>query len=194
MKCCVLLGFLTMLSFSVLSKDIPWQEALMRGDTRSGIGLPSFCGGKSDGIDWQKKFGSDMNWLNHYCYGKVKTPICNRYAGQSRKKCFNYILSEYSYPLTRVTPQFKLLPFLHVEYGRALIDAEQYGQAIVNFTIALKKNAKYISAFKGLADAYVKLKMYDDAEKIVMQGLQIKKSQSLMRRLKKIQQLKLTKK
>lgn len=208
MKYCLLFVLVcaAMFAFPASARDIPWAEALIRGAQsgiyKSAMGLPPFCATRENevkykGVNWAKKFGSATTWMNHYCYGKAKTPICNRYSGKARKECLTYLLGEYTYSIKHQSshnPQFKLLPFLHTDYGRALVDVGQYTRALENFTIAIKKNGKYIPAFKGMADAYIKLNMYDEAEKIVRQGLQIKKSKSLDRRLKKIQKLKLEKK
>jgi len=61
--------------------------------------------------------------------------------------------------------------------------------AVDYFNMSIKKNKKYIPAYSNLADLYVKLEQYDEAERVLRNGLKYKKSKALKKRLKKLKKI-----
>ena len=156
--------------------------------------LPPFCGASKDprykNVDWKKRYGSEMTWNNHYCKALTRIPLCRKKYGKRKKDCL-YIQEEgFTYWLSHIkNPDFKLLPYIYVGYGDLLNEIGDSGKAITQYINALERDPKYIKAYKGLIDTYIKLGMLEDAEQAVNSALKIKKTKSLLRRKKEIEKL-----
>ncbi len=156
--------------------------------------LPPFCGVSKDpkykNVNWKKVYGSGLTWSNHYCGSLTRIPICRKYYGKLRKDCLYAQTEGFTYWLKNIgDPNFKLLPYIYVGYGDLLEEIGDSGNAIIQYTNALKRKPKYIKAYKGLIDAYIKLGMLKEAEQTVNYALKIKETKSLLRRKKKIEEL-----
>lgn len=195
--------YLIFIKLILLAKPVqalePWESALARGvdPTMAALSVPPFCQGNSGiiyidnkykNVDWKQKFGGDFTYINHYCNGKPRTAICYQYPEKEMKACLTHQLEGTSYAITHSSdPNYALLPFLYSERGKLQTDIGNYNDAISDFQTAINKNKKFMPPYIGLADAYIKLKKFDDAEKVIKQGLeQNPDHKSLLKKLKKL--------
>ncbi|MGY6274686.1 tetratricopeptide repeat protein [Methylomonas sp. MgM2] len=195
----VLFLFFT-ISNSVYSKE-PWQDAIRKqvDPLVAATMVPPFCeDGKAIAIihrpkkDYRKMWGEGMVFLNHYCYGKFKIPVCYEYPEKEMKACLTPFLEGTTYAIGQNRdPNFPLLPFLYSERGNLHKDIGNYKEAISDFRAAIEKNKRFSPAYLGMADLYIKLKNYDEAEKYIRMGLEHNPNKkSLKSKLEKIKKLK----
>jgi tetratricopeptide (TPR) repeat protein len=154
--------------------------------------IPPFCrinhpDPRYKNTDWKKKFGEDFIYINHYCGKKAIWPLCYQYPEKEKNACLTFLLEGTTYAFEHTSnPNYPLLPFLYTEHGTILKEIGRYGEAIQSFNTAIQKNKKYIRAYVMLADTYILTKQYDEAEKVVNEGLKYKKSKALYKKLEKI--------
>ncbi|BCX82107.1 hypothetical protein MIT9_P1691 [Methylomarinovum caldicuralii] len=160
----------------------PWPEAL-RGywkEIRTPEPVPVFCEhtlSPKSGPGWR---GPGLSGVNHYCDSKVKHHICLRYSGKDRRACL-VALAKGINDLIANAKQKKLnnhpmLPYLYTEYGNFFNEAGDYFRAIQEYLTAIRKNRKYLPAYIRLADAFIRTKQYDKAEKTLKYALKIQKN------------------
>lgn len=196
MKNYQLIIFVFSLCFSMAASALePWMEAVQKINYRDSTTIPPFCGlnnpaPKYKNIDWNKKFGEDLVWINHYCAGKAIMPVCYQYPEKEKKACLSSLLEGTAYAIEHSkNPNYPLLPFLHTERGDLLKEIGRYPEAIQSFNSAIQKNKKYMRAYAMLADTYILTKQYDEAEKIVNEGLKYNESPAFLKKLEKIKAL-----
>jgi tetratricopeptide (TPR) repeat protein len=194
--------FLTaiLITFSSLSIAKPsWQEATHDWENSPYLSsAPPFCSYLSQkiivhpkyrNVNWTQKFGKSMLWGNHFCYNSVRIPICREYFGKNKIACLKYYSEGFTYWIKHSDPDFKLLPYLYSGYGDLLNEIGDTGQAIIQYKNSLKKNPRYIKAYNGLIDSYIKIGALKEAEEAVNRALKIKKTKSLVRKQQKINKL-----
>lgn len=167
-----------------------WHKAT-RGDWRESpyaASLPPFCGTSKDprwvNVSWaelKERFGHEITHSNHLCSALTKIPICRKFIGKDRIACLSSMSEGYTYWLKHIRdPNYKLLPYIYVAYGDHLNEIGDTGKAIAQYQAALNKDPKYIKAYKGLIDTYIKLGMLKQAEESVNAALKIKETKSLL--------------
>ncbi|OAI04690.1 hypothetical protein A1353_13150 [Methylomonas methanica] len=178
-----------------------WQDALARpSDPMLAATLvPPFCQGfvgipklpPYQNKDWRKEYGDDYVFVNHYCEAKPKQFICYSYSGTEKNDCLASMIQHIDYALKRENTSYALYPFLTKERGDVFLAIGKYSDAISNYQKAIKVNSKFVPAYIGLANTYIKQNKYDEAEDAINDGLtQNPQKKSLLKKLEKIQKLK----
>ncbi len=178
-----------------------WQDALAKPfDPMMGATLvPPFCQGFSGmpklppytNKDWRKEYGDDFVFINHYCDTKPKQFICYSFSEIERNECLASIIQNIDYALKGENQTYKLYPFLTKERADIFLAIGKYPEAISNYQKAIKVNSKFVPAYIGLANTYIKQNKYDEAEDAINDGLtQNPQKKSLLKKLEKIQKLK----
>lgn len=195
MKHLIIFVFLSLFSIAVPAQ-VPWREAIEKINYKDSTTIPPFCrinnpDPRYKNTDWKKKFGEDFIYINHYCAAKAVQPVCFQYPKKEKNECNAGMIESTTYAIQHSKdPNYQLLPFLHTERGETLIEMGRYPEAIQSFYSAIQKNKKYIRAYAMLADTYILTKQYDEAEKVINEGLKYKESSALSKRLEKIKALK----
>ncbi len=190
----IIFTLLLFFSLSVYPQE-SFEEATGKINYRESSVVPPFCGSsKTDpkyrNIDWGKKFGPDFVYINHYCDAKAKIPVCFKYPDKEKKACLADRLEGTTYFFRSMHGNSPLLPFLYTEHGVILKEIGRYAEAIDAFNTAIKKNNSYIKAYGMLADTYTLTKQYNEAEAIINEGLKLRQSPALFKRLEKIKAIK----
>lgn len=200
---CIVISLSILLSISkyAFSKE-PWQDAVSHkkpfDPMAAALLVPPFCeGGSGIGIihqpkNWKKIYGQDVMVLNHYCDGKHRIPICYQYPEKEMKACLTYFLEGTTYAINLIKdPNFSLLPFIYSERGNLNKDIGNYEEAISDFKASIQKNKNFVPAFLGIADTFIKIKNYEEAEKYIQMGLEHNPNKkSLKKKLNKIKNIK----
>lgn len=191
MKHLIIFVFSLCFSIAAVSAQVPWREAIEKINYKDSITIPPFCrinnpDPRYKNIDWDKKFGGHNDYLNHFCDSKARIPVCYRYPEKEKKECLTGFLEGTAYAIEHSPPNYGLLPYLHTEHGDLLKELGRYPEAIQSYNAAIQKNKKYIRAYAMLADTYILIKQYDEAEKTVNEGLKYKENQTLHKILEKI--------
>jgi len=196
MKHTHLLILLFSLCYSIsASAQESWDRAIKKIDYKTSAVVPPFCGGshpepKYQNINWNKKFGEDFIYINHYCAHKAQIPVCYQYPEKEKNACLTAMLEGTTYFFKSMHGNSSLLPFLYTEHGTILKEIGRYGEAVQAFNTAIQKNKTYIRAYTMLADTYILMNEYNEAEQIINEGLKYKKSKALYKKLDKIKALK----
>jgi len=194
-----LIIFVFSLCFSmVASAKEPWMAAMMKIQPKDSAILSPFCKARLNMSDpkyrydfWSKKYGGDFIWVNHYCDVVALRPVCYGYPEKDKNACLTAGLGGIEYSILHSKdPNYQLLPLLHTELGETLKEIGHYPEAIQSFNAAIQKNKKFIHAYYSLANTYILIKQYDEAEKVVNEGLKYKESKALNKILEKIKTLK----
>jgi tetratricopeptide (TPR) repeat protein len=137
-----------------------------------------------------RNYGGDMIWGNHLCRALLSIPICKNYSGKDRLDCLNTCTEGYTYWLANAkNPNFALRPYLHTGLGQLYFDMGKKAEAIGQYQLALKKNPKYLKAYKSLIDAFIDLKQYDNAQYYLNKAIAIKPHKAFKRRQQKLNKL-----
>ncbi len=135
--------------------------------------------------------------MNHFCNSKVKHHICLKYTGKEKTACLLYLAKGVKDAIdggNQNRPNHPLMPYLYTEYGNFLFEAGDYRDAIPAYMEALRKNRNYLPGYVKLADAFIKIQAYEQAEKSLQRALQLAKKPShkayFQRRLEKLAKLK----
>ena len=170
----------------------PWREAV-RGDWKQHRAtLPPFCAAnvKHRAPFNGPNFRDDMTWGNHLCGALTKIPICRTYFGKDRYECLSYFTEGYTYWISHAkNPKFGMLPYLHTGLGQLYFEMGNKPEAIREYQIAIKKNPKYLKAYKSLIDAFIDLKQYDNAQYYLDKAIAIKPHKAFKRRQEKLNKL-----
>jgi len=184
----------TLFSTNTVYAQKPWREAIQEvgywKENRSG--LPPFCAkGATQRPPFNgPNFRGDMVWNNHLCGGLLKMPICRSYFGKDRAACLNYLTEGYTYWVSHAkNPNFGMLPYLHTGLGQLYFEIGKKSEAIEQYLLALKKNPKYLKAYKSLIDAFIDLKQYDNAQYYLDKAMAIKPHKAFKRRQEKLNKL-----
>jgi len=117
--------------------------------------------------------------------------ICYKYPRKEKNACLRSMAKGIEYSFNHAKdPNYRLLPLLYTEYGSIQTELGAYKKAINYLRLSIKKNKRYMLAYAKLSDVLTKLKQYDEAEAILKQGLKVKNSKLLRKRLKKLKLLK----
>ena len=83
--------------------------------------------------------------------------MCRTYPSRERIQCLNYFTEGYTYWISHAkNPNFGMLPYLHTGLGDLYFEIGKKAEAISEYQLALKKNPKYLKAYKSIIDALVK--------------------------------------
>ncbi|OUS15916.1 hypothetical protein A9Q88_09185 [Gammaproteobacteria bacterium 50_400_T64] len=189
----ILLVVCTLLSSTTLhANKRPWREAV-RGDWKQHRAtLPPFC---AKNVKQRAPFNGpnylkDMTWGNHLCGALTKIPICRTYFGKDRFECLNHFTEGYTYWISHAkNPKFGMLPYLHTGLGQLYFEMGKKPEAIREYQLAIKKNPKYLKAYKSLIDAFIDLKQYDNAQYYLDKAMAIKSHKAFKRRQAKLNKL-----
>lgn len=184
--------FLFLLCFSLTtSAQESWDRAVRKINYKDSTTIPPFCrinnpDPRYKNTDWKKKFGGDFVYINHYCTHKAQIPVCYQYPEKEKNECLTGMLEGITYFFEQTSGNSPIAPFLHTEHGDLLKEIGRYGEAIQAYNTAIQKKKTYIRAYAMLADTYILTKQYDEAEKVINEGLKYKKSKLLYKRLETI--------
>jgi len=189
----IIFSFSLFISITTSAKE-PWDSAVKKINYRESTIVPPFCGSSKTpsryiGIDWKKRYGEELVYINHYCDAKAKIPVCYEYPEKEKNDCLSNMLEGTTYFFKSTKGISPLNPFLYTEHGTLLKEIGRYSEAIQAFNTAIQKNKTYIRAYGMLADTYILTKQYDEAERIINEGLKYKKSNALYKKLEKIKSL-----
>lgn len=183
---------LTTVVSTVAIAQPPWREAVRVDWKQHRSTLPPFCA-----VNVKQRppfngpnFGRDMTWGNHLCEALVKIPICRTYFGKDRIECLADQSKDYTYWISHAkNPNFGMLPYLHTGLGQLYFEMGKKAEAISEYQLALKKNPKYLKAYKSLIDAFIDLKQYDNAQYYLDKAMAIKTHKAFKRRQQKLNKL-----
>lgn len=184
----VLLAALLLIPFQSRAMP-PWPEAI-RGnwkEMRTPEPLPPFCRPKQMGESERSMHGA-IPGLNHFCDAKVKHFICLKYSGKDRTACLSYLargIHDAIRGAQERSPNHPLVPYLHTEYANFLAEAGDFPHAIQEYLQAVRINKKYLRAYIKLADALIKTKEYEKAEKTLQYALKMQRNKRHEAYLKK---------
>ena len=191
----LLIGISGVSSTHLAYAQIPWQEAVRAGldwkQRRST--LPPFCAAnvKQRAPFNGPNYRGDMTWHNHLCGALISIPICRTYFGKDRIACLNSCTEGYTYWISHAkNPKFGMFPYLHTGLGDLYFEMGKKSEAISEYLLAIKKNTKYLKAYKSLIDAFIDLKQYDNAQYYLDKAMAIKPHKAFKRRQVKLNKLK----
>ncbi|MDD5112736.1 MAG: tetratricopeptide repeat protein [Methylobacter sp.] len=187
-----LIVFVFSLFFSIAaSAQESWDRAVKKVNYKDSTTIPPFCrinnpDPRYKNTDWKKRFGEEFVYINHYCGTKAAIPVCYQYPEKEKIACLTSMLEGTTYFFEHTQGVSPINPFLYTEHGDLLKEIGRYGEAIQAYNTAIQKKKTYIRAYAMLADTYILTKQYDEAEKIINEGLKYKKSKLLYKRLETI--------
>ena len=161
----------------------PWPEAL-RGnweEIRTPEPTPPFCNHRLSMQRGPRWMGPGLSGVNHFCEAKVKHHICLKYQRKDRRACLLSLAKPMMDPVADAIENKKMynhpmLPYFYTEYANFLSEAGEHQQAIKEYLTAIRKYRKYLPAYIKLANAFVRTKQYDKAEKTLKYALKITKN------------------
>lgn len=191
----LLIGMSGISSSHLAYAQVPWREAVRAGLDwkQKRAQLPPFCAAnvKQRAPFNGPNYRGDMTWGNHLCGALISIPICRTYFGKDRIECLNSSTEGYTYWISNAkNPKFGMLPYLHTGLGQLYFEMGKKAEAIGEYQIALKKNPKYLKAYKSIIDAFIDLKQYDNAQHYLDKAMAIKPHKAFKRRQKKLNTLK----
>ena len=157
--------------------------------------LPSYCKPRAynwgnDKKDprtqkWYRIFGGNYIHMHHYCQAILYlTKADLEYNSTQRSHLLKNALDELKYMEKRATPDFVLLPELHVYLSKTYRGLNDPGKAFYHANKAVNLKPDYIKGVKVYADLAVSSGQRDEALKAIETALKKKpKSSSLKRRL-----------
>lgn len=83
-----------------------------------------------------------------------------------------------------------MLPYLHTGLGELYFEIGKNAEAINEYLLALKKNPKYLKAYRSLIDVFIDIKQYDSAQFYLDKAMAIKPNKAFKRRQEKLNKLK----
>lgn len=151
--------------------------------------LPPFCtvkannGPKAEITKWDKILGGNIFMhLHHYCGGVFAEFKAKETVGQSSQAGWlAEIIKQMKYvsgPCN--TPKCRLYPELHTRWGWALAEQGNAGDAVREYQLSIKGNPKYTLAYARLSDLYSTLKQYDNARRVLEEGLRANPTSKLL--------------
>jgi len=192
----ITISLILAIASTTTSAQMPWREAVESKRVnwkQHRATLPPFCAAnvKHTPPFNGSNFREDMVWGNHLCEALVKMPICRTYSGKSRIECLDAQTGDYRYWISRAkNPNFGMLPYLHTGLGELYFEIGKKPEAINEFMLALKKNPKYLKAYRSLIDAFIDTKQYDSAQFYLDKAIAIKPNKAFKRRQEKLNKLK----
>jgi tetratricopeptide (TPR) repeat protein len=156
--------------------------------------LPQYCKDRAKGSQspefnkWRGTFGEVAVHIHHYCdglYAEQKARVSTN--PQERNRWLENVIHEMLYVGKHCGAGCVLFPELHCRLGWALGESGQVAEAIKQFQLVIRTQPKYPPAYAKLSDLYVKIKMPDEAKKVLEAGLKARPgTPMLQRRLEKI--------
>ncbi len=186
----ILVSLLFCLSFSVWGTNLgsynPEASELLL--------LPPYCQDKFKGNDrshpawkkWSRIFGKDWQNMHHYC---AALNFVNR-ANKGLHKDFNLqrARTNFEYMIKGATPNYILLPDIHVQLGKVYERKGNDTKAAQHFQKAMQLRKDYAPAYVAMSDFYRKRGSHAEALGIAKEGLEAApKSKALKRRLRELQ-------
>ncbi len=116
--------------------------------------LPPYCGGPGGG-DWRAILGEQILFNNHTCYGITKI---NRYykakGAKERRAQLEGALDDFSYSVSHLTPDFKLMPEIYMYRGVTYKLLGENAKAVSDLSKSISLDPKYSRSVAELADIY----------------------------------------
>ena len=117
---------------------------------------------------WHKIIGVDYIHLHHWAAGIVKYNRALKVTNKTtREFLLGVVVGEYNYLLRHCTPKFKLRYLFHYSKGVALFSKGDIRKSVKEFMYSLRLKKTYIKSYLKLSEAYIRLGMVDEANKII---------------------------
>lgn len=164
-------GWLRYAGFALMALSLNALAALPYGPTAEEMNvLPDYC--RNPG-QWGAILGPSAGWNNHTCYGinwinryyKSRGPAEKRYSLQNA-------LGDFNYSITKLPPDFPLMPEIHMYRGITHALMGRAGEATADLQKAIRMNPRLVRAYNELADLYEnRLRQRDKALETIVEGL-----------------------
>ena len=151
--------------------------------------LPPYCAARVKPTPgqyeyWNNILGPDFLHTHHYCYALVS--INRYYAARSpRMQAFNLqnAHNDLSYVVRAASQSYSLMPEIYLHRGVVLTLMKKDGEALRDLLKALELNPKLIRGYTLVSDYYIKIKLPDEALKVVTEGLRHNPGNAHLQRL-----------
>lgn len=151
--------------------------------------LPAYCVARLKQVPeqyeyWSNALGPDFLHTHHYCYALASI---NRYytARTAQMKAFNLqnAHNDLSYVVRAVSQSYSLLPEVYLQRGFVLTLMKKDGEALRDLLKALELNPKLTRGYTLVSDLYTRIKLPDEALKVMTEGLRHNPGNALLQRL-----------
>ena len=132
--------------------------------------LPDYC---QNSEHWKSILGSASTWNNHTCYGinRINRYYKSRTSSEKRGN-LEGALRDLNYSVTKLPPDFVLMPEIYMYRGITYGLMDRVGQAVSDLQKAIGMDPKLTKAHNELADLYeTKLSQRGKALEIITEGL-----------------------
>lgn len=133
---------------------------------------------------WSNALGPDFLHTHHYCYALISI---HRYytARSAQMKSFNLqnAHNDLSYVVRAVSQSYSLMPDIYLTRGIVRSLMKKDSEALRDLLKALELNPKLIRGYSLVSDLYTKIKLPDEALKVVTEGLRHNPGNALLQRL-----------
>lgn len=117
---------------------------------------------------WHKVFGVDYQHFHHWAAGIVKYSRALKITDKIKREfSLGVVVGEYNYLLRHCTPKFRLRYLFHYNKGVALLSKGDVIESVKEFRDSLRLKRTYINSYFKLSEAYIRLGMVDEANKIM---------------------------
>jgi tetratricopeptide (TPR) repeat protein len=160
--------------------------------------LPEYCRAKvwanvpvapELNLQWLARLGPSWHGLHHYCWGLVNV---HRAKSQTRDPAmrshlYKVAIADYIYTIENSTPDFVLLPEIHMRVGEAYQADRQYARAIDAYGTSVRLKPDYWPAYLRMAETYQLANLPDRAREAIAEGLrQAPDAEALKQRAKEL--------
>lgn len=169
--------------------------------------LPSYCTCRLRGDDprwrrkcykWTDKFkahgarGRDVVHIHHYCSGLLMLSRLNRGVGE-RSALLKKAEDQFRYMITHSSPNFILMPEIHLNMGITQKHMGKDGQAIKHFLQAIKLKKNYVPAYIQIIEFHKEHHDYRKAISVAKTGLKYSPNSKLLQHtLRELESLPMT--
>ena len=133
---------------------------------------------------WSNALGPDFLHTHHYCYALVSI---HRYytarSAQLKASSLQNAHGDLSYVVRHASQSYSLMPEIYLNRGIVLTLMKKDGEALRDLLKALELNPKLIRGYTLVSDLYTKIKLPDEALKVVTEGLRHNPGNALLQRL-----------
>jgi len=151
--------------------------------------LPAYCVARMKRLPgqyeyWSNALGPDFLHTHHYCYALAS--INRYYAARSpQMKAYNLqnAYADLSYTVRHASQSYSLMPEIYLTRGIVLSMMKKDGEALRDLLKAIELGPKLIRGYTLVSDYYIKIKLPDEALKVVTEGLRHNPGNALLQRL-----------
>lgn len=122
---------------------------------------------------WEERLGSvDYIHFHHYCHALILVRRGNKAStARERASNFNDAVSNFGYVQRNASAAFPLMPEVNLQKGLTLRLLGNDAEAAREFIGALRLKPTYTPAYAALIDVYLELGDWDEARRVLEQGL-----------------------